>query len=97
MSHFFQLLANQLNRLLSEGRNPFDRLAGSLSAYSGAAVLFKLADVLVAAAQIVPCLVRGFSCATGFDAHSAEKNDGTAIEWCADSSASRWIAPRSTR
>jgi hypothetical protein len=94
----FQLLAKtQLKRLLSEGRNPFDHLAGSLSAYSGAAVLFKLADVLVAAAQTVPCLARGFSCATGFDAHSAEKNDGTAIEWSADSSANRWIAPRSTR
>jgi hypothetical protein len=50
--------------------------------------LFKLLDVSVAAAQAVPRLVGGFSCAAGFDAHSAEKNDGIEIEWCADSLAS---------
>jgi hypothetical protein len=55
----------------------------SLSAYRGAAVLFKLLDVLVAAAQPVPRLVGGFCCAPGFNAHGAERNGGTVIEWCA--------------
>jgi hypothetical protein len=56
-----------------------------LSAQGGAAVLFKLLDVLVAAAQAVPGLVGGFSRAAGFDAHTAEKNDGTEIDWRAGS------------
>jgi hypothetical protein len=59
------------------------RLCSSLSAYHGAAVLFKLLDVLVAAAQPVPRLVGGFGCAAGFNAHGTERNGGTAIEWCA--------------
>jgi hypothetical protein len=52
----------------------------SLPAYRGAAVLFKLLDVLVAAAQAVPRLVGGFCCAASFNAHGAERNDGTVIE-----------------
>jgi hypothetical protein len=55
----------------------------SLSAYRGAAVLFKFLDVLVAAAQPVPRLVGGFCCAASFNAHGAERNGGTVIEWCA--------------
>jgi hypothetical protein len=61
----------------------FMRLCASLSAYRGAAVLFKLLDVSVAAAQPVPRLLGGFCCAAGFNAHGAERNGGTAIEWCA--------------
>ena len=62
---------------------------GSLSAYRGAAVLFELFDVFVAAAQVVNGLVSGFCCAAGFDAHGAEGNGGTAIEWFAHCLASR--------
>ena len=69
-------------------------VAGSLSAQGGAAVLFKLLDVLVAAAQAVPGLVGGFSRAAGFDAHTAEKNDGTEIDWCAGSLTNGRIATR---
>jgi hypothetical protein len=65
-----------------------------LSAYRGAAVLFKFLDVLIAAAQPVPRLVGGFCCAAGFNAHGADRNGGTAIEWCAQWSASRQIARR---
>lgn len=68
------------------------RVCASLSAYGGAAVLFKLLDVLVAAAQLVPRLVGGFCCAASFNAHSAERDGGTAIEWCAHCLASREIA-----
>jgi hypothetical protein len=59
------------------------RGCASSSAYRSAAVLFKLLDVLVAAAQPVPRLVGGFCCAASFNAHGAERNGGTAIEWCA--------------
>jgi hypothetical protein len=59
----------------------------SLPAYRGAAVLFKLLDVLVAAAQPVPRLVGSFCRAAGFNAHGAERNGGTAVEWCA-----QWLA-----
>jgi hypothetical protein len=65
------------------------RFCASLSAYRGAAVLFKLLDVLVAAAQPVPGLVGGFCCAASFNAHGAERDGGTAIEWCAHCLASR--------
>jgi hypothetical protein len=61
----------------------------SLSAHRSAAVLFKFLDVLVAAAQPVPRLMGGFCCAAGFNAHGAERNGGTAVEWCAHCSASR--------
>jgi len=70
------------------------RFCASLSAYRGAAVLFKLLDVLVAAAQPVPGLVGGFCCAARFNAHGAERDGGTAIEWCAHCLASRLIARR---
>jgi hypothetical protein len=66
----------------------------SLSAYRGAAVLFKFLDVIIAAAQPVPRLVGGFYCAASFDAHGAERDGGTAIEWCARCLASREIARR---
>jgi len=69
----------------------------SLSANRGAAALFKLLDVLVAAAQPVPRLVGGFGCAAGFNAHGAESNGGTAVEWCAQWLVSRWIGRRTTR
>jgi hypothetical protein len=59
------------------------RGCASLSAYRGAAVLFKFLDVLVAAAQPVPRLVGGLCCAAGFNAHGAERNGGTAVEGCA--------------
>jgi hypothetical protein len=59
------------------------RFCASLSAYRGAAVLLKLLDVLVAAAQPVRGLVGGFCCAAGFNAHGAERERGTAIEWSA--------------
>jgi hypothetical protein len=72
----------------------FMRLCASLSAYRGAAVFFKLLDVLVAAAQPVPGLVAGFGCAAGFNAHGAERDGGTAIEWSAHCLASRQIARR---
>jgi hypothetical protein len=68
------------------------RFCASLSAYRGAAVLFKLLDVLVAAAQPVPGLVGGFYCAAGFNAHGADRDDGTAIEWSALSLTGRQIA-----
>ena len=68
------------------------RFCASLSAYRDAAVLFKLLDVLVAAAQPVPGLVGGFGCAAGFNAHGAERDDGTAIEWSAHCLAGRQIA-----
>jgi len=57
-------------------------------------MLFKLLDVLVAAAQLVPRLVGGFCCAASFKAHGAKRDDGTAIEWCAHCLASREIARR---
>jgi hypothetical protein len=66
-----------------------------LSAYRGAPVLFKFLDVFVAAAQIVPRLVGGFCCAASFNAHSAERDDGTAVNWCAHCSASRHNARQS--
>jgi hypothetical protein len=69
----------------------------SLSAYRGAAVLFKLLDVLVAATQPVPRLVGGFCYAAGFNAHGAQRNGGTAVEWCAQCLAGRWIGRRGTR
>jgi hypothetical protein len=66
------------------------RSCASLSAYRGTAVLFKLLDVLVTAAQQrVPRLVDGFCCAAGFKAHDTESDGGTAIEWCAQCLASR--------
>src|SRR5271156_2444604 len=68
------------------------RFCASLSAYRDAAVFFKFLDVLVAAAQPVPGLVGGFGCAAGFNAHGAERDDGTAIEWSARCLASRQIA-----
>ena len=68
------------------------RFCASLSAYRDAAVLFKLLDVLVAAAQPVPGLVGGFGCAAGFNAHGAERDGRTAIEWSAHCLASRQIA-----
>jgi hypothetical protein len=55
-------------------------------------VSFKLLDVLVAAAQLVPRLVGSFCCAAGFNAHGAERDRGTAIEWSAHCLASRQIA-----
>lgn len=61
----------------------------SLSAYRSASVLFKLSDVLVAAAQLVPRLVGGFCCAASFNAHGAERDGGTAVESCARYPASR--------
>jgi hypothetical protein len=70
------------------------RFCASLSAYRGAAVLLKLLDVLVAAAQPVPGLVGGFCCAAGFNAHGAERDRGTPIEWSAHCLASRQIARR---
>ena len=68
------------------------RLCASLSAYRDAAVFFKLLDVLVAAAQLVPGLVGSFCCAAGFNAHGAERDRGPAIEWSAQCLASRQIA-----
>jgi len=68
------------------------RFCASLSAYRDAAVLFKLLDVLVAAAQPVPGLVGGFGCAAGFNAHGAERDGGAAIEWSAHCLANRQIA-----
>jgi hypothetical protein len=65
------------------------RFCASLSAYRSAAVLFKLLDVLVAAAQLVPRLIGGFCCPTSFNAHGAEGDGGTAVEWCAHRLASR--------
>lgn len=65
------------------------RFCASLSAYRGAAVLLKFLDVLVAAAQPVPRLVGGFCYAAGFNAHGADRNGGTAVEWCARCWASR--------
>lgn len=65
------------------------RFCASLSAYRGAAVLFKFFDVLVAAAQLIPRLVGGFCCAASFNAHGAERDGGTAVEWCAHCVASR--------
>jgi hypothetical protein len=59
------------------------------SAYRGEAVLFKLLDVLLAAAQQVPRLVGGFCCAAGLNAHGAVNDGGTAIGWCAHCLASR--------
>jgi hypothetical protein len=59
------------------------------SAYRGEAVLFKLLDVLLAAARHVPGLVGGFCCAAGFNAYGAERDGGTAIEWSAHCLASR--------
>jgi hypothetical protein len=74
-----------------DGRPPHElqTRAPPRSAHRGAAVLFKLLDVLVAAAQQVPRLVGGFCCAVGFNAHGAERNGGTAVEWCAQCSAGR--------
>jgi hypothetical protein len=66
----------------------------SLSAYRGTAVLLKLLYVLVAAAQVVPRLVGSLGCAASFNAHGAEWDGGTAIEWCAHGLASRWVARR---
>jgi hypothetical protein len=60
------------------------RFCESLSAYRSAAVLFKLSDVFVTAAQLIPRLVSGFCCATSFNAHGAERDGGTAVERCAD-------------
>jgi hypothetical protein len=57
------------------------RFCASLSTYREAAMLFKLLNVLVAAAQPVPGLAGGFYCAAGFNAYGAEKDRGTAIEW----------------
>ncbi len=71
------------------GRRPISRRSLSRSAYRPAAVLFKLVDVLVAAAQPVARLVGGFCCAACFNAHRADRDDGTAIEWCAHCWASR--------
>jgi hypothetical protein len=65
------------------------RFCASLSVYRGTAVLLELLDVLVAAAQLVPRLVSGLCCAAGFNAHDAERDDGTAIEWSAHCLASR--------
>jgi hypothetical protein len=48
-------------------------LCASLSAHRGAAVLFKLLDVSIAAAQPVRRLVGGFCCAASFNAHGAER------------------------
>jgi hypothetical protein len=73
-------------------RAPRFDICASLSAYRGAAVLFKLLDVFVAAAQQVPRLVGGFCCAASLNAHGAERDGGTAIEWCAHCLASRSIA-----
>jgi hypothetical protein len=70
------------------------RVCASLSAYRGAAMLLKLSDVSVAAAQPVPGLVGGFGCAAGLNAHRAERQRGTAIEWSAHCLASRPIARR---
>jgi hypothetical protein len=70
------------------GAPRFD-ICASFSAYRGAAVLFKLFYVLVAAAQLVPRLVRGFCCAAAINAHGAQRDGGTAIEWSAHCSASR--------
>ena len=64
----------------------------SLSAYRDAAVLFKLLDVFVAPAQSVPGLVGGVGCAAGFNAHGAERDDRTAIEWSAHRLLRRQIA-----
>jgi hypothetical protein len=66
-----------------------------LSAYRGAPVLFKFLDVFVATAQVVPRLVGGFCCAASFNAHGAERDDGTAVEWCAQCSARRYNARQS--
>jgi hypothetical protein len=49
---------------------------------------------LVAPAQPVPGLVGGFGCAAGFNAHGAERDGGTAIEWSAHCLAGRQIARR---
>jgi hypothetical protein len=70
------------------------RFCASLSAYRGAAVLLKLLDVLVAAAQPVRGLVGGFCCAAGFNAHGADRERGTAIEWSTHCLAGRQIARR---
>ena len=67
-------------------------MCASLSAYRGAAALFKLSDVSVAAAQQVPRLVGGFCWEASFNAHGAERDDGTALEWCARCLASRQTA-----
>ena len=67
-------------------------ICASLSAYRGAAMLFKLFDVLVAAAQQVPRLVGGFRCLASFNTHGAKRDGGTAVEWCAQCLASRSIA-----
>ena len=68
------------------------RICASLSAYRGAAVLFKFLDVLVAAAQQLPRLVSGFCCAASFEAHGAQRDDAAAVERCTHCSASRWRA-----
>jgi hypothetical protein len=65
------------------------RFGISLSAYLGTAMLLKLLYVLVAAAQVAPRLVGGLSRAANFNAHGAEWDGGTAIEWCAHGLASR--------
>jgi hypothetical protein len=70
------------------------RFCASLPAYRGAAMLFKLLDVLVAAAQQVARLVGGFCCVARLNAHGAERDGRTAIEWCAHCLASRSIARR---
>ena len=59
------------------------RFCASLSAYRGAAVLFKVSDVLVAAAQPISGLVGGFGGPARFNAHGAERDDGAAVKWCA--------------
>jgi hypothetical protein len=66
-----------------------ERNCASLLAYRSAAVLFKFADMFVTAAQLVPRLVSGFCCATSFNAHGAQRDGGTAVEWCAHCLASR--------
>jgi|GEM_PF-6330612 hypothetical protein len=66
------------------------------SAHSGAAVLFKFYDVLVAAAQQRPRLVRRFRRTAGLNAYDAVSNIGTAIHWCGCLFASRQIGSNCT-
>lgn len=65
------------------------RSALALSAYRGSAILLKLVNVSIAAAQVISRLVGSLRHPPGFNAHGAERDYTTAIE---SESASREIA-----